>query len=141
MSDPLPRSDAELEELAAFYSTHDTSDEIDAGQVVTPEPMITTSLRLPGELVDRLRAEAAERGIRYTTLIREVLMSHVTEGEPSSRALAARLDGLAREYDRRLRQLEDAQRHMSEIASEGTAQYTATPPAGTDAETSGHGDD
>lgn len=122
--------------LAEFYSNHDVSEEIDAGDVVTPEPMVTTSLRLPRDIVDRLRAEAAARGIRYTSLIREVLVAHVTGREPSSRALASRLDGLEREYDRRLRRLEDAQRHMSEIASEGTAEYTATQPAGTDAASS-----
>jgi predicted DNA-binding protein len=92
--------------------------------------MITTSLRLPGEVVDRLRAEAAEQGIRYTSLIREVLVAHVMEPEPSSRALASRLDGLEREYDRRLRRLEDAQRHIAEIASDDTAQYRTTPPDG-----------
>lgn len=141
MNEQLPRSETELEELDAFYSTYDTSEEIDAGEVVTPEPMATTSLRLPGEVVERLRAEAANRGIRYTTLIREVLMSHVTAGELSSRALASRLDELEQEYDRRLRRLEDAQRHVSEIASEGTAQYTATPPTGTDIEPPGHGEE
>lgn len=140
MSEQLPRSEKELEELDAFYSASDTSNEIDAGEVVTPQPMTTTSLRLPGEVVRRLRAQATNRGIRYTTLIREVLMSYVTDEGPSSRALASRLDGLEREHDRRLRRLEDAQRHMSEIASEGTAQYTATPPAGTDIEPPGHGE-
>lgn len=128
MSDQLPRSEADLPELADFYSDHDVSDEIDAGEVVTPEPMVTTSLRLPSDIVERLRAEAAARGIRYTSLIRDVLIAHVTEGEPSSGALASRLDELEHEYDRRLRRLEDAQRHMSEIASEGTAEYTATRP-------------
>lgn len=141
MSQELPRSEEELEELRDFYSTHDTANEIDAGEVVTPDPMITTSLRLPGEVVDKLRAEAADRGIRYTTLIRDLLMSHVAEGEPSARALASRLDGLEREHDRRLRQLEDAQQHMPEMASEGTAKYTATQPEVADTELPGHDDE
>lgn len=127
MSNQLPRSEPELEELASFYATHDVSDEIGAGEVVTPEPMITTSLRLPGVVVEKLRTEAANLGIRYTSLIRDVLVAYVTEPELSSQVLASRLDGLEQEYDRRLRRLEDAQRHISEIASDSAAAYTAMP--------------
>lgn len=135
MSERLPRSEAELGDLADFYAQHDVSEDIEAGDVVTPEPMVTASLRLPAEVLDKLRAEAADRGVRYTTLIRDVLIAHVTAGRPSSRALASRLDRLEREYDLRLRRLEDAQRHRTEIASEGAVAYTATP-ADTDAASS-----
>lgn len=139
MSDQLPRSEADLRNLADFYSNHDVSEEIEAGEGVTPEPMVTTSLRLPSEIVDRLHAEAAARGVRYTSLIRDVLVAHVTEEEPSTQTLASRLDGLEVEYGRRLRRLEDAQRHMSEISSEHVTEYHATtdpdldtpPPNGT----------
>lgn len=139
MSERLPRSEVELRDRADFYADHDVSDDIDAGDVVTPEPMVTTSLRLPGDVVDKLRAEAADRGIRYTTLIRDVLIAHVTEQQPSPRALASRLDGLEREYDRRLRRLEDAQRHGVKIASEDAGTYTATH-AGADAASSADDD-
>ena len=124
MSDQLPRSEAELRDLADFYATRDVSDDITAGDVVTPAPMVTTSLRLPEDLVDRLRAEAAARGIRYTGLIRNKLIAHVADDEPSSRTLASRLDRLEREYGHRLQRLEDAQRQMSKIASETAAPYT-----------------
>lgn len=138
MSDQLPRSEADLRDLADFYAARDVSDDIAAGDVVTPAPMVTTSLRLPSDVVDRLRAEAAARGVRYTRLIRDVLVTHVMHDESSSQALASRLDGLEREYGRRLQQLEDAQRHIAEIASEATATYGATPSDTTDVEPPGN---
>ncbi len=42
----LPRPAAELEQLAGYYDSHDTSAEMGHGSWVEPEPMATTSLRL-----------------------------------------------------------------------------------------------
>lgn len=92
-----------------------------------PSPRVTTSLRLPSDIVERLRAEAASRGIRYTSLIRDVLVAHVAEPELSSRALESRLDDLERKHDRRLRRLEHAQRHTTQLASEGMEDDAARP--------------
>lgn len=69
----LPRKAEELEDLAAYYDTHDTSGEMEAGQWVDPRPMKTTSLRLPAEVVDALKTLAQSRGVRYTALVREIV--------------------------------------------------------------------
>ena len=127
MSDQLPRSEADLRDLADFYADHDVSEEIGSGDVVTPEPMVTTSLRLPSDIVERLRAEAAARGIRYTSLIRDVLLAYLEEAEPSSRTLEARLDDVERDHDRRLRRLEDAQRQTAQMASDRAGDYAVAP--------------
>jgi hypothetical protein len=47
-----PRPAAELERLAEYYDTHDTSTEMDNGDWVEPQPMATTSLRLPADVID-----------------------------------------------------------------------------------------
>ncbi len=69
----LPRSADELTELAAYYDSHDTSAEMEDGQLVDPRPMRTTSLRLPADVVEALKSLARARGIRYTALIREIV--------------------------------------------------------------------
>jgi hypothetical protein len=48
--EPLPRPAAELERLAEYYDTHDTSAEMEAGEWAEPQPIATTSLRLPVEV-------------------------------------------------------------------------------------------
>ena len=42
-SEQLPRPAAELEELADYYDSHDTSGEMEHGECVEPQPMATTS--------------------------------------------------------------------------------------------------
>jgi predicted DNA-binding protein len=73
----LPRPTGELEDLASYYDTHDTSTEMEHGHWVDPRPMQTTSLRLSTEVVDALKARARRRGIRYTTLLREIIENAV----------------------------------------------------------------
>ena len=77
----LPRKAAELERLATYYDTHDTSAEMEAAQRVEPQPMVTTSLRLPAPLVAALKAEARREAVRYTVLLRRVLEAHLRRSE------------------------------------------------------------
>jgi uncharacterized protein (DUF4415 family) len=70
-AEDLPRQPEELEELAAYYDTHDTSAEMEGGPWIDPRPMKTTSLRLPADVVDALKALARERSMRYTALARD----------------------------------------------------------------------
>jgi len=77
----LPRPAEELEQLAEHYDTHDTSAEMERGEWVEPQPMVTTSLRLPSPLVAALKAEARREGVRYTMLLRRVLEAHVRRPE------------------------------------------------------------
>ena len=63
-SEQLPRPAAELERLAEYYDTHDTSTEMDDGDWVEPQPMATTSLRLPADVIDQLKQQARTRHVR-----------------------------------------------------------------------------
>jgi hypothetical protein len=69
----LPRPAAELEQLAAYYDSHDTSTEMEHGTWVEPQPMATTSLRLPAEVISQLKRQAQARHVRYTTYVRSIL--------------------------------------------------------------------
>lgn len=96
-SEGLPRPEGELEQLADYYGTHDTADDMGEGQWVNPRPMVTISLRISESILSAIKEEAARRGIRHTTLIRQILTEHVdrTEAEQPEEKLAdilARLD-------------------------------------------------
>jgi hypothetical protein len=56
---PGRRPEAELERLAEYCDTHDTSAEMEPGHWVEPQPMATTSLRLPVEVIEELKRQAA----------------------------------------------------------------------------------
>lgn len=55
-SEQLPRPPAELEQLAGYYDSHDTSSEMEHGERVEPQPMATSSLRLPADVIDNSQA-------------------------------------------------------------------------------------
>jgi predicted DNA-binding protein len=78
-NESLPRPVHELEALAAYYDSHDTSPEMEHGEWVDPRPMKTTSLRLPADVVDTLKTLAQTRGMRYTALVREII-EHALNG-------------------------------------------------------------
>jgi predicted DNA binding CopG/RHH family protein len=69
----LPRPAAELEQLADYYESHDTSTEMEHGTWVEPQPMATTSLRLPADVISQLKRQAQARHVRYTTYVRSIL--------------------------------------------------------------------
>lgn len=62
----LPRPAAELVEPAGYYDSHDTSEE-EHGEWVEPQPMATTSLRLPADVIDQLKRHAQARHVRYAS--------------------------------------------------------------------------
>ncbi len=78
----LPRSAAELERLASYYDSHDTSPEMEHGTWVEPQPMTTTSLRLPADVISQLERQAQARHIRYTTYVRSILEHAASETLP-----------------------------------------------------------
>jgi hypothetical protein len=82
----LPRPAAELEQLAAHYDSHDTSEEMEHGMWVEPQPMATTSLRLPAEVISQLKRQAQARHVRYTTYVRSILESAARGTLPSDMA-------------------------------------------------------
>lgn len=101
-TETLPRPAGELDDLAAYYDSHDTATEMKHGQWVDPRPMKTTSLRLPEDVVKALKTRAHERGMRYTALLREIVESSV-RSEPA----AAQHEDLA-QINQRLARIEAA---------------------------------
>jgi len=83
-TEPLPLPAAELERLAEYYGNHDTSTEMTHGEWVEPGPMATTSLRLPADVIDRLKQQASARHVRYTSYVRSILERAAQGGPPSS---------------------------------------------------------
>src|ERR1035437_8298014 len=69
----LPQPAAALERLAEYYGTHDTSGEMEHGEWVEPQPMATTSLRLPTEVISELKRQASAKHVRYTSYVRSML--------------------------------------------------------------------
>jgi hypothetical protein len=78
----LPRPAAELERLAGYYDSHDTSAEMEHGEWVEPRPMATTSLRLPADVIDQLKQQARARHVRYTSYVRSILERAARGGPP-----------------------------------------------------------
>ncbi|HEY2579925.1 MAG TPA: hypothetical protein VGI74_26730 [Streptosporangiaceae bacterium] len=72
-TEQLPCPAAELEQIAEYYGTHDTSTEMEHGEWVEPQPMSTTSLRLPVEVIDQLKRQARVQHLRYTSYVRSIL--------------------------------------------------------------------
>ena len=93
----LPRPAADLERLAAYYDSHDTSAETEHGTWVEPQPMATTSLRLPADVISQLKRQAQARHIRYTTYVRSIL-EHAANGTlaPEMADITERLERIER---------------------------------------------
>ncbi len=96
-SEELPRPAAELERLAGYYGTHDTSEEMAHGEWVEPQPMATTSLRLPVEVIEELKRQARARHVRYTSYVRSILERVAGSGtEPELADITERLERIER---------------------------------------------
>lgn len=93
----LPRPAAELERLAEYYDTHDTSAEMEPGRWVEPQPMATTSLRLPVDVIEELKRQAQARHVRYTSYVRSILERAARGGGPPEIAdITERLERIER---------------------------------------------
>lgn len=84
---------AKLDERAQYYDSHDMSSEMEAGhwetEPVPPDPMITTSLRLPKSVLDQVRARAATEDIKATAWIRALIEAALAE--PEAKSIEARV--------------------------------------------------
>jgi uncharacterized protein (DUF4415 family) len=97
----LPRPAASLEELAAYYDSHDTSQEMEHGEWVEPQPMATTSLRLPADVIEQLKRQARARHVRYTSYVRSILERTAQGGPPPEIAdITERLERIERAVTR-----------------------------------------
>lgn len=93
----LPRPVADLERLAEHYGNHDTSEEMEQGEWVEPQPMATTSLRLPAEVIGQLKQQAKARHLRYTSYVRLILeRAAVASPQPELADIAERLERIER---------------------------------------------
>jgi hypothetical protein len=81
-SEQLPRPEGELEQIAEYYDEHDASAEMENGDWVEPQPMATTSLRLPTDVIDQLKRQARARHVRYTSHVRSILERAARGGPP-----------------------------------------------------------
>lgn len=73
--------EAAARSLAEFYDSTDTAGEMaDVALEVdlVADPMVTTSLRLPKSVLDRLRDTAAQQGVKPTALIRSLVESGIS---------------------------------------------------------------
>jgi predicted DNA binding CopG/RHH family protein len=96
-TEQLPRPTAELEELVNYYDSHDTSADMEHGEWVEPQPMATTSLRLPADVIDELKQQARARHVRYTSHVRSILERAARGGPPPEIAdITERLDRIER---------------------------------------------
>jgi hypothetical protein len=87
-----------LDALRDYYDTHSTADEMDGGTWETdtyPNPMVSTSLRLPKDVLDWVRAQAAAEGIGHTALIRRWIEQRREIEEAGAGRVEERLDALA----------------------------------------------
>ena len=116
----LPMPVDELEALATYYDTHDTSAEMEKGEWVDPRPMKTTSLRLPAEVVDELRSLARQRWVRYTAFVRQIIEAALSGSNPTSSQLA--------QINERLARLEEAV--IGRLASTGDPGRAGTAESG-----------
>jgi hypothetical protein len=97
----LPRPAAELEQLAGYYDSNDTSAEMEHGTWVEPQPMATTSLRLPADVISQLKLQARARHVRYTAYVRSILERAASEAPPPDMAdITERLDRIERAVTR-----------------------------------------
>jgi hypothetical protein len=101
-TDHPPRPAAELDELADYHDSHDTSADMEHGEWVEPQPMATTSLRLPSDVIDELKKQARTRHVRYTSHVRSIL-ERAARGGPSPEItdIADRLDRIERAITQR----------------------------------------
>jgi hypothetical protein len=89
---PLPMSVELLQATADFYDATDTSAIMELGIWVNPIPMTTTSLRLPTDVIARLREQAAHRNVRYTSYVRS-LLEQASKDQPTELSeITKRLD-------------------------------------------------
>ena len=91
------RDDERWAGLADHYGSHDTATATSGGCWHTdaiPAPMITTTLRLPQQMMTGVRAEASRVGMKPSAFIRAVLERELTGGVPRQRDLEQRVDAV-----------------------------------------------
>lgn len=80
----------ELLEMRDYYDTHSTADEMSNGRWeadVGPDPMVTTSPRLPKSVLDGVREQAAAEHVKPPALVRRwIEQRHADDRAPTGTA-------------------------------------------------------
>jgi hypothetical protein len=97
---------SKLEELRDFYDTTDTAGSVERAtwdeRVVGPdEVMVSTSIRLPRSLMQRVRERAADAGVPATALMRQWVLDRLEAGADDEVVPVADLKRLIAERARR----------------------------------------
>ena len=93
----------ELTELRNYYDKTDVTDEFADAELdtrTTDEVMVSTSIRLPQSLVDKVRAQAAALGIPVTTLMRQWVIDKATTPQANAVVSVAELQQFIAEHNR-----------------------------------------
>ncbi|WP_156096439.1 hypothetical protein [Amycolatopsis jejuensis] len=76
-----------IDEIAEYAATHDFAEEMEQGTWetdVVEDPMISTSIRLPKSLMDRVRQAADDDGVKPTAWIRQLVERKFSEKEAAT---------------------------------------------------------
>jgi predicted DNA binding CopG/RHH family protein len=92
----------EIDELRSHYDTVDMTESIERARpddrTISPqEVMVSTSIRLPRSVMQRVRERAAEAGVPTTTLMRQWLVDRLEVGEDEAVVSVADLQRLIAE--------------------------------------------
>lgn len=93
----------ELNELRDYYDNTDVGSEFADAELdnrTTDEVMVSTSIRLPQSLVDKVRKQAAVLGIPATTLMRQWVIEKATTPPPNAVVSVAELEQFIAEHNR-----------------------------------------
>jgi predicted DNA binding CopG/RHH family protein len=79
-----------LDRLRDYYDTTDQTDAIADAEIETdtPEVLVSTSIRLPKALMDRVRQRAAATGIPATTLMRQWIVDRLDDHDPTEQVVS-----------------------------------------------------
>ena len=93
----------ELNELRDYYDNTDVASQFSDAEPdtrTTDEVMVSTSIRLPQSLVDKVREQAAVLGIPATTLMRQWVIEKATTPPPNAVVSVAELERFIAEHNR-----------------------------------------
>jgi predicted DNA binding CopG/RHH family protein len=92
-----------LNELRDYYDNTDVTNEFANAELdsrTTAEVMVSTSIRLPQSLVDKVREQAAALGIPATTLMRQWVIEKATTPPQNAVVSVAELQRFIAEHNR-----------------------------------------
>ncbi|ORV18116.1 CopG family antitoxin [Mycobacterium celatum] len=93
----------DLNELREYYDNTDVTSEFANAELdlrTTDEVMVSTSIRLPQSLVDKVREQAATLGIPATTLMRQWVIEKATTPPKTAVVSVAELERFIAEHNR-----------------------------------------